>query len=445
MQTITDAVSRLSPRLARALQIPAPAAWPERFPGAYLGWGARGPVFTGPEHAALIIGPPRSGKTTSVIIPAVAFWPGPAVVTSTKPDVLNATLRRRSALGTVWVWDPTGSAPVPVPARPARWSPLAGCEDWGVALQRAFTLVGAARPDPRGDAVHWTERASALLASLLHAAATDSLPLGVLMSWIHRRDTLEPLARLDSRPASAAAADLLRGIALADPRETSGAYSTADGVLAAYRHPHTLAGATDPTFDPAAFVAGADTLHLVAPSHSHHQHAPIVCALLDQVRHHVAARASAIPPVLWALDETANIAPLPQLPAVLADAGGQGLIVLTCLQDLSQARARWGPAADGFLTLHPTTLLMPGVADVATLRAVTLLAGQVDTPHSSLTRSGLWKASTTTSTRRLPRLPEDVVAAGRAGEALRLAGTRPSRLRLTPAHQCAWVAEILAR
>jgi hypothetical protein len=55
--------------------------------------------------------------------------------------------------------------------------------------------------------------------------------------------------------------------------------------------------------------------------------------------------------MLWLLDEAANIAPVHDLPALVSQAGGQSLQVVIGLQDLSQARARWGAdAADGFLT-----------------------------------------------------------------------------------------------
>ena len=69
------------------------------------------------------------------------------------------------------------------------------------------------------------------------------------------------------------------------------------------------------------------------------------------------------PPTLLALDEVANIAPIPDLPAMVSEGAGQGLLVLACLQDLSQARGRWGHAADGFLSLFGTTVVLPGIAD----------------------------------------------------------------------------------
>ena len=104
---------------------------------------------------------------------------------------------------------------------------------------------------------------------------------------------------------------------------------------------------------------------------------------------------------------------------------------MACLQDLSQARARWGAAADGFLTLFTHKLLLPGIADVATLKAISALAGEVDVQVSSVTQGGLPRqASTTWSLRRQPRLPVDAVAAGTPGAALFMSGTKLARVWL---------------
>ena len=416
--------------------------WPDGFAGIYLGMGARDPVFSGYEHASLVIGPPRSGKTTSVVIPALALWPGPAVVTSTKPDILTATTAHRSKGGQVWVWDPTGTVPVPEGAVPLRWSPLHGCADWDTAIDRAWMLTASARPNPSGDAQHWTERASALLAPLLHAAAANARRLDQVMEWVHRRETWQAIDLLSANPASAMAHDLLSGIANTDSRELSGIWSTADGILAAYRTTATLDAACRPNFDPEAFVNSCDTVHLVAPATRAHQHAPVVCALLDQIRHHTLSRSNRWPPVLWALDEAATIAPLPNLPGIVADAGAQGLLVLACLQDLSQARHRWGSQADGFLTLFATTLLLPGIADPVTLDTITTLAGKVDRPQYATTH-GRHDTQHTRSTRPLPLLPEDVVAHGRPGQALLLRATHPAWLRLTPWQSTPWIRQVL--
>ena len=76
--------------------------------GVYLGAGARGPVWAAGERSVLVLGPPRSGKTTSLVAPAVLAAAGPVVSTSTKPDVLEATLRARRRAGPCFVYDPSG-------------------------------------------------------------------------------------------------------------------------------------------------------------------------------------------------------------------------------------------------------------------------------------------------------------------------------------------------
>jgi type IV secretory pathway TraG/TraD family ATPase VirD4 len=137
------------------------------------------------------------------------------------------------------------------------------------------------------------------------------------------------------------------------------------------------------------------------------------------------------------LDEAANIAPLPDLPAIVSEGGSQGLVTLACFQDLSQARARWGPAADGFLTLFGAKVVLGGIQDIRTLDQISRVAGEVEVPHNSVTRRpfgiGRPHASLTLSTRHRPRLPVDLIAQLPPGQSILMNGTRPpGLLRLTP-------------
>jgi type IV secretory pathway TraG/TraD family ATPase VirD4 len=136
--------------------------------------------------------------------------------------------------------------------------------------------------------------------------------------------------------------------------------------------------------------------------------------------------------MLWALDELANIAPLPDLPATISEGASQGLVVLACLQDLSQARTRWGAAADGFATLFTHKLVLPGIADLATLRQISALAGHIDVPVTGHHRdtNPFGRASTNTTPQQRPRLPVDTIANGHPGYALWLDRTRPAAVGL---------------
>ena len=112
---------------------------------------------------------------------------------------------------------------------------------------------------------------------------------------------------------------------------------------------------------------------------------------------------------------------------------------MACLQDLSQARGRWGSAADGFLTLFGTTVVFPGIADVGTLRDLSALAGDHEVATTTVGHAvgerGRVRPSSSVSTVRIPRLPVDVISRGTPGYALVLSPERSfGSVTLTPAH-----------
>ena len=78
----------LSPLLRNVVVKPAD---PPPRGGIYLGWGTEGPVLARPDEHLLVVGPPRSGKTTRLLAFSVLCHPGAVVVTSTKPDVIGLT------------------------------------------------------------------------------------------------------------------------------------------------------------------------------------------------------------------------------------------------------------------------------------------------------------------------------------------------------------------
>jgi hypothetical protein len=77
------------------------------------------------------------------------------------------------------------------------------------------------------------------------------------------------------------------------------------------------------------------------------------------------------------LDEVCNVAPIQSLPALVSEAGGQGLHVIAAVQDLSQVRARWGAdVAEGFLSLFQHVLVLGGIRETFTLDAISLICGE---------------------------------------------------------------------
>jgi type IV secretory pathway TraG/TraD family ATPase VirD4 len=411
----------------------------------------------------MVLGPPRSGKTTSLIIPNVLASNGPVVSTSTKPDVLDATVAARSSLGRCLLFDPTGSVGRISGLLPLRWSPLQSCATWSGALSQARTLVevgsapGAQRA-AKGDHSHWSERAQALLAPLLHAGALSETDMRTVLTWVDRRQALPAQQILAGEPGGATqlARNLLDGIVSTDERELSGIWSTASGSLSGFRSDAALAVTSNPDFDPARFVRSTDTIYISAPAHLQAQVAPMVVGLLDDLRHATyalradrATPARPNPPVLLALDELANIAPIPDFPSMISEGGGQGLLTLACLQDLSQARHRWPDHADGFPSLFGTTVVLPGIGDVRTLDALSTLAGEVeiptrtvswgqaasDRPFTDLISGGRPQHGASVSTQWRRRLPVDVIARGTPHHALAFdERNQASWVRLAPSH-----------
>lgn len=407
----------------------------------YLGAGPGGLAWAAPQQSVLTLGPPRSGKTSAVLIPNVLVAPGAVVATSTKPDVLAATAPTRAAAGCCWLFDPTGTVPAWPGVRQARWSPVAAATTWDDTLAVARVMAAAARPDGwRGEAAHWTERAEALLAALLRAAACQGDDMRVVVHWVLRRQADAAAGTLAGRDGGLPA-DVLAGIAETDEREQSGIWSSAAGILAAYRSQAALDAAATPNLVPSELIATTDTVYICAPARQQALAAPIVVAFLDQVRagaYRAAALGRAEPPVVFALDELANVAPLPDLPALVSESGSQGVLVLGCLQDLSQARQRWGPAADGFLSLFGTKLVLPGIGDLATLELVSQLAGEVDVPvrsssHNAWSLGGNRSRTVSWSTRRQRRLPVAAVNQLPSGSAAVLTSNQPpAPIALTP-------------
>ncbi|HEX4863651.1 MAG TPA: type IV secretory system conjugative DNA transfer family protein [Acidimicrobiales bacterium] len=421
----------------------------------YAGAVAGGLIFADPQHALLVLGPPRSGKTSAVAIPNVLAAPGAVVTTSIKPDVLAATVPSRAEMGRCWLLDPTGSIQVdPLGVTRLRWSPVAAASTWDESLVIARSMTGAARPSGRlGDSAHWTERAEALLGPLLHAAWLSGADMETVLRWTLRQED-QPAQTVLHAHGVQTAADVLGGISARDRRELSGIWSSLAGVLAAYRSDSVLDNSSGINFDPAGFVRSNDTVYVCAPARHQELAAPIVVAFLEQVRaaaysalSEVGAAVPAAPQVTMVLDELANIAPLPDLPGLVAEGGGQGVMTVGCLQDLSQARVRWGAAADGFLSLFGAKLVLPGIGDLSTLELVSRLGGEIDLPTRTVSRASPWgpgmgAATVSWSTTRQRRIPAEAVNQLPRGTALLLSGSRPpENIPLPPW----WLVEPFAR
>ncbi len=385
------------------------------------GWGGgRGTVWYGtiqgilsPEGrvaqgdaGVLIIGPPRSGKTTGVIIPTVLGFDGPVVTASTKPDVLTAVGAYRQKQGRLWLFDPTGTTPTPPGVTTARWSPLVSVTDWDTARDVAAQMVKA---EDRSQNTHsdagdfFRGRATDLISVGLYQAHSDRTGFATVIDTLSWPQTTwaETAGLLEERIAdggsqgdylASQAAKRLAGMAA---REYSGTIGTASNTLAAYQRTTGLDTTTDPNFDPEAFVTSGDTLFIVADGAHMAEVAPIVVALVDTItrtryRHHTTDPSARR--LLLALDEIANLCPLPSITSMWSEAGGQGVTLLAAVQDMTQVKQRWGPD-HGWLSLATQKYLLPGIADHDTLRSLSELQGEYEHHRTTQSRGRGWGAT----------------------------------------------------
>lgn len=406
--------------------------------GIYLGRTKHGDATSGAQHSTLILGPTRSGKTSSVIIPNLLTTLSSAIVTSTKDDVVRQMAQARSD-GATLLFDPSGTVDTPRGVHRVGYSPIRQARDWDGAVLVARGLLDVSRRSrvERGDD-HWSERAGALVAPLLHAAALSGESLGQLASRVDARRCEDFVHVLNDRYGDLhPSVSLLQGVLATDDRERSSIWSTTAGLFAGVRTEAARNAAREAPLDVAQFLSGPHQLHVVSPSRHQAVTTPLVVGMIEELVHATYDRSHEGATLLLALDELANVAPLPRLASIVSEGGGQGVLTLACLQDLSQARARWGASADGFLSLFPTTLILPGIADRDTLTQLQRFAGRRLVPTTTAQRDNkgrLRGQSTTVIERDAMSVAE--LTQGRPGFALGLDQyNHLSWVELTPAHR----------
>ena len=330
--------------------------------GFSLGKIDRRKLRTDPEAHVALIAPTRAGKTTRFVIPWLLEHNGPAIVTSTKRDVVDVTRRWRSHLGQVWVYDPFHHDT-------CTWDPLDGCTDWSGALRQATWLADATQQGNSEIASYWRGEAAKLLAPLLHAAALDQQPISVVLGWLDTQELEQPGELLAGAHAVAGLKQLSATAGL-DDRNRGTTYMSAASVLAAYRYPE-LNNTRESILTTSAFLDGrANTLYLVAADRHQQLLTPLIATVLSALLHETAERATAsgaLSPTLRVLmDEAANIVPLRDLPRHLSQAAGHGIRIATVWQTIAQLQERYRTAADTILANSTTKIFMGPVADTAT-------------------------------------------------------------------------------
>ena len=373
----------LSPSQRRRAPLTEVAAPLHRGPG-----GAMWSPFENPTGSQA---PTQSGKTRADLVHKALDAPGALLCSSTKPDLVEFTglaRTRRETAGPVLVFDATGS--VPWPARVA-WNPIEGCVDLGTAYRRAHTMVEAAAVGLAGESAGndkvFRERATFVLATYLIAAAVSRRSMTDIVEWATGSPpSSEPVGLLAD-----GFLELSKNLA-AEMRMVS---ETSDAVWLAVRRvvepfldPSLLALCTPPPgkgFDARDHIKKRGSLFIVAGEHQARQVTPLLTALVEHWL--TTAQEMALecptrrldPPATAVIDELCNGTPLLQLPDIISDSAGRGVIIHWSVQSLGQLEDTFGPARARQLLDNTTTLTVWGaLKDARALEWVSTLSGHHD-------------------------------------------------------------------
>ncbi|MFG2811386.1 type IV secretory system conjugative DNA transfer family protein [Streptomyces massasporeus] len=297
----------------------------------------------------ILVAPRETRQTTAA--QAVRDAEGPALIVTSNPLLWQDTKDARAKLGPTHLYDPTHLCDTP---SRLHWSPTTGCEDKDTASRRATALLTPVRPTAKLDQA-LTDTATTLLRSYLHAAAIDGRTVRHVHRWSQGTQIQDAVRILRTNPKAApGSAGELEGALTAHPERRDMAQQLTTRALAALSTVNIREACTPNRTDALAldsFVHEGGTLYVVGESiedpRTNPGAMPLLTALVSSVverGRHMAERSSAgrlDPPMTLVLDDVAAVAPLPQLPELLATGADRGMPTLALLRSREQGRARW--------------------------------------------------------------------------------------------------------
>ncbi|MFJ8807731.1 type IV secretory system conjugative DNA transfer family protein [Streptomyces sp. NPDC102490] len=333
-----------TPRAPQQTPAPEPEPSTSPFQGKRVGgWE------THRAEGAVHYGPRESRHTTAT--EALRDADGAALVLTSNPALWSETKDARAKLGPTHLYDPNHLCDTP--AR-FHWSPTAGCEDRPTATARAAALLAPVRPTARLDQAVG-DTAELLLRSYLHAAAIDGRTVRHVHRWSQGLQVQDAVRILRTHPKAApGSAGELEGSLTAHPERRDMAQQLTARALAALSTVNIREACTPHRNDALAldsFVHEQGTLYVVGESIEDPRTSPGAMPLLTALVSSVVERGRRMaersssgrldPPMTLVLDDVAAVAPLPQLPELLATGTDLGMPTLALLRSREQGRARW--------------------------------------------------------------------------------------------------------
>ncbi|GGS17613.1 hypothetical protein GCM10010252_66260 [Streptomyces aureoverticillatus] len=345
------AVRDEAPAPEESVPAPSPAPSPAAPPPAPAATDVdltKAPTVPTPR-TPLVLGAPETRRPLAV--QAIADAESAALVITSDPTLWEETKDARAKLGPVLVYDPSHLCDTP--AR-LHWPPTTGCEDNTTAAHRARSLLAPIRPSAKLDTAV-ADTAETLLRSFLHAAAIDGRNIKHVHRWAQGTQVQDAVRLLRTHPkASPGAAGELESALTAHTERRDIAQELTARALSALFTVNVRESCTPNRTDALtldSFIDEGGTLFVVGEAiedpKTNPGAMPLLTALASSVVEHgrrMAERSSSgrlDPPVTLVLDDVAAVAPLPQLPELLAGGAERGMPTLALLRSREQGRARW--------------------------------------------------------------------------------------------------------
>lgn len=341
-----------------------------------------------PRSAAhcLISGPTEIGKSRRLLAPAATLWGGPAVVVSSKDDLMQLVMERRWGPKALIDLRPLRSPVYPAGLVPMVYDPTVTIDNPYEALTVGETIMQMATVglgstiNQVSDGGVWESQAAGPLAAFLYAASRSPNCNKKGMAWVLEGvDNIDP-KRVDVAGWAQAASFCsdfptlavgMRAIMEMDPRQRDSVAITMRKAITPWLRTSLLQRAPEAPFTPDFLDDPHATLFVLAPADGTVAGAAVTLldSLVRRWREKTSARES-MHRLLMVIDELPNTAPIPNLDKIVTEGRGLGINLMAAVQSSSQLDVVYGrELADCMRDVFPAAVTMYGSREEQMLTA----------------------------------------------------------------------------
>lgn len=391
---------------------------------------SRKKIIMGLEDTRLVIASPRRGKTTRIVKPTINNAPGNVIVTSNKPDILYDLPEECN----IFVFDPQSISD----KNNVIFNILGYINSFNDAEELAIIFDKATTENTAYSDKFFAPYGRSLLACCLYTAAKSNKELSDVYQWLTNPKQIEDPLKLLNKSKEAAdklIASTLEGIMNMPAETRGGVYGNAKLIANPLANYDILRYTNDEKlgvlFDIDKFVHSTERNILCLLSKEGVGTASVLTTMLTiWIAKYAENYANSCDngrlaiPMVFELDEAANICRWHNLPELYSHYGSKGIILSTYLQSYSQGVKVWGE--QGMRTLwNASTIKMyaGGNMDAQWLREVEALCGDHVEFEKNYT-SGKY-ANTTRNRREKKNIKVSELSSLPLGKALILNAYRP--------------------